>query len=113
MGEHGDQHYVWCHACRASGPECDTEAEAIEMWDKPARKAAIFDEQNTLLRVKIKLYEDCRKNVFKLVLQAEILEETLYKLRGWLNEKSACSNCAEAARILEHTIKGLENDTTC
>jgi hypothetical protein len=45
-----------------------------------------------------------------LAWQAEMLEETLYKLRGWLNEKSACSNCAEAARILDHTIKGLENE---
>jgi hypothetical protein len=43
MGEHGDQHYVWCHACRASGPECDTEAEAIETWDKPRKMMGVSD----------------------------------------------------------------------
>ena len=37
MGKYGDQFYIWCHICRASGPECDTESEAIETWDRPRK----------------------------------------------------------------------------
>ena len=29
-------HYCWCHECGAQGPFCETDAEAIEAWNRRA-----------------------------------------------------------------------------
>lgn len=36
--------FVACHSCEGEGPECDTEQEAIEAWNKPGNRIKELEE---------------------------------------------------------------------